>query len=188
MDEQRLEFWHANNGWFLHYDKAHVDEDGRMAVTGPITRPGGIKSVGQIITNLGETRTLTTTQVGLFYEGIGFEEEGSNIILMTNVRTRDIYPSGPGSEAQIQQVMVHLSTSKFGAGRWSVAILGGDSSGMQQQLVDSIELNERVSLVNTVLSLVDFVSVQFFGDAESAAMAVNFTALDFASLGESETR
>jgi hypothetical protein len=187
-DEQRLEFYHRSQVWYIHYDLAHMPEM-TPAVTGPIERPAGIEVATPIRTRNGKTITVTVSSGGLLhYEGFGFTDEtAGSPNLFIDAQTRDMYLNGPGNEFRISHVFLHIKPGGVGGSAWDSILYAGDSSGEVADVVERISLNARQSRHTTHFLLADYASLRILGVSTDAAMGVNFISLGWEDYGDSES-
>ena len=199
-DQRRLELYVGDEIYYFHYDDAHRDERGELAVTGPITRSGGVGGVAEIVTNVGTKRTLTCdtngTPFSMYYEGMGFLEEAENIAgepttnsyLAFNVVTREVYPFGPGNEGRTQKLMAHIKPSGQG-GNIVAHLTTGFGNPTITKTSKPIPASTRQLILATMMALHEYYKVQFSGviDESGAAMAINFISVQAEGLGETQS-
>lgn len=119
-NEQRIELWTRDAVWFFHYDPEHIGEDGKLAVTGPIERPG-TSAATYITLEDGSARTITSTDNAgkLVYDAMGTtRSDGATPVF--EVETREIFPAGPGSEVRV--ITVHAQAAQAGEGTTALSI------------------------------------------------------------------
>lgn len=186
-DEQRVEFYHNNAVWYLHYDEAHM-KNRVAAVTGPMERPGGLYASVPMRTPAGRTITVTTGNSGrLMYEGFGFidEDAGTNSLNL-DILSREMYLNRPLQEFRISDLLVHTKHGG-GSGSWHASVLATDSAGDFAEEVATIKLSRAKAAIETHFLLADAISVRLHSTEADAAMAANFLAIGWEDYGDSET-
>jgi len=87
---------------YFYYDPAHLTEDGRPAIVGPVDREGGILALVLARRADGVRQVMSSdTKGSVLFEDFGFEdqatedtEDGVPTPLVMQLRTQDIYPAG----------------------------------------------------------------------------------------------
>jgi len=87
---------------YLHYHSSHRDQGGKLKVTGPVTVSALSRCRGQ----LGGRLVMLTGQASgtVFVEDRGYLSDGASGVIAPSIKTRDIYPWGPGASGRVSRM------------------------------------------------------------------------------------
>lgn len=156
--EHRLVFHDGNsNLYYLHYHPAHVT-DGVLAITGPITRPGGVSHLFRFYTEGGLPQVASLDATGhLLYEGLNNMDESTGTTVLMDAETKEYYPGGIGAVGSVPKVMAHVAAIPTLNGTYIIgAEQGPDADHLEYTALEQVTRQLFVSSKNMFTETLTF--------------------------------